>query len=169
MFIFYAPGLLLNQFDLNIYINGVVNAASQLCGIPIQGFLLRYPRKFNSYLLFGCSAVFAVAMYLSQELSNHSQAGQVIQSIFLFFYRISCTIASFIVVVMLNETYPAQIRNLAIFVNISFGRASTLFVPFVVSFCSVTHIPFLLLMAICSLAGAGITCFAKESFGTPPP
>ena len=169
MFIFYAPGLLLSQFDLNIYINGVVNAASQLCGIPIQGFLLRYPRKFTIYLLFGMSAMFAVGMYLSQVLSNHSQAGQVIQSVLLFFYRISCTIASFIVVVMLNETYRAQVRNLAIFVNISFGRASTLFVPFVVSFCSVTHIPFLLLLAICSLSGSGMACFANETFGTPPP
>lgn len=169
MFIFYAPGLLLNQFDMNIYVNGVINAASQLCGIPIQGFLLLYPRKFNNYLLFGLSAVFAVGMYLAQEISNHSQTGKVIQSVVLFFYRISCTIASFIVVVMLNETYPAQIRNLAIFVNISFGRASTLFVPFVVSFCSVTHTPFLLLLAICSLSGAGITCFTNETFGIPPP
>jgi hypothetical protein len=98
-------------------------------------------------------------MYLTEEITHHSPTGNLIQSILLFFYRISCTIASFIVVVMLNETYPAQVRNLAIFFNISMGRSSTLLVPFVVSFCNATHIPFLILLALCSLIGAGATCF----------
>jgi predicted membrane channel-forming protein YqfA (hemolysin III family) len=89
--------------------------------------------------------------------------------VLLFFYRISCTIASFIVVVMLNETYPAQVRNLAIFVNISFGRSSTLLVPFVPAFCAATHIPFLLMLAGVSMLGAGVTCFATETHGIPPP
>jgi hypothetical protein len=36
MFIYYAPGLLLNQFAMSIYANGVVNAVSQIVGIPLQ-------------------------------------------------------------------------------------------------------------------------------------
>lgn len=79
------------------------------------------------------------------------------------------TVASFIVVVILNETYPAQVRNLAIFVNISFGRSSTLLVPFVPAFCATTHIPFLLLLACVSMIGTGTTCFANETFDIPPP
>lgn len=42
MFIYYAPGLLLNEFDMNIYVNGLVNAASQVIGIPVQYFLIRF-------------------------------------------------------------------------------------------------------------------------------
>jgi hypothetical protein len=64
MFIYYAPGLLLDQFDMNIYINGLVNALSQLCGVPIQELLLRTSRKFSNYLLFILSAVFAVGMWV---------------------------------------------------------------------------------------------------------
>jgi hypothetical protein len=157
MFIYYAPGLLLNQFDMSIYVNGVVNGFAQICGIPVQHFLLKFQRKFSSYLLFTSSAVFAVGMWVAQELGEDH--GSPVQSVLLFFYRICCTIVSFIVVVMLNETYPAQVRNLAIFVNISFARSATLLVPFVVSFCKVTHIPFLLLLSGSSLIGTFATCF----------
>lgn len=169
MFIYYAPGLLLNQFNLDIYVNGLVNALSQLAGIPIQQLLLQYERKMSSYLLFTCSAVFAVGMWLVKDLAEGEGASTAASVVLLFLYRICCTIVSFIVVVMLNETYPAQVRNLAIFVNISFGRSATLLVPFVVSFCETTRIPFLLLLAAVSLLGTATTCATTETQGVPPP
>ena len=42
MFIYYTPGLLLGQFAMSIYLNGIVNGISQICGIPLQEILLRY-------------------------------------------------------------------------------------------------------------------------------
>ena len=66
MFIFYAPGILLGQFAMNMYVNGFVNGLSQLSGIPLQLWLLQYPRKYVTYLLFAWSAVFAVAMFISK-------------------------------------------------------------------------------------------------------
>jgi hypothetical protein len=42
MFIYYTPGLLLDQFAMSIYLNGIVNGISQICGIPLQEILLRY-------------------------------------------------------------------------------------------------------------------------------
>jgi hypothetical protein len=68
MFIYYAPGLLLDQFNVDIYFNGLVNALSQLCGIPVQYFMLRFKRKLNNYVLFLSSAAFAIGMYAAQEL-----------------------------------------------------------------------------------------------------
>jgi hypothetical protein len=66
MFIFYAPGILLDQFAMNIYVNGFVNGLSQLAGIPLQLWLLQFPRKYVTYILFATSAVFAVAMFISK-------------------------------------------------------------------------------------------------------
>jgi hypothetical protein len=90
-------------------------------------------------------------------------------NVMLLIYRMSCTIVTFIVAVMINETYPAQVRNLTIFVNNLFGRCSILLVPFVASFCQTTHIPFLLLLAGSSLIGSFTTCFTNETLGIPPP
>ncbi len=104
MFIYYAPGLLLDQFAMNIYVNGFVNALSQLCGIPFQIWLLKFPRKKVTYLLFVSSAIFAVAMFISAELCSDCAPGQTTfaEGLFLFLYRICCTVVSFVVVVMLN-------------------------------------------------------------------
>ena len=121
----------------------------------------------SNYLLFSASAAFSFGMWIAKEMGGSS--GTAVESVLLFLYRISCTIVSFIVVVMLNETYPAQVRNLAIFFNISFGRAATLLVPFVNSFCEATHIPFLILLSIASLLGTFTTCFTVETLGIPPP
>jgi hypothetical protein len=167
MFIYYAPGLLLNQFSMSIYTNGFVNALAQLCGIPIQQLLLKYERKMSGYLLCSSAAVFALAMWVVQEFEGGE--GSLADTVLLFLYRICCTIATFIVVVMLNETYPSQVRNLAIFVNISFGRSSTLLVPFVPAFCEATHIPFLLLLAGSSLLGMAAIGCTSETQGIPPP
>jgi hypothetical protein len=76
MFIFYTPGILLSQFAMNIYINGFVNGLSQLCGIPMQLWLLKYPRKDVTYLLFASSAVFAVSMFISKELCTSCIDGE---------------------------------------------------------------------------------------------
>lgn len=71
MFIYYAPGLLLDQFSLTIYINGLVNAASQLVAIPFQFIAIsRFPRKTSLYFIFLLSSAFAVGMYLVDRYSN---------------------------------------------------------------------------------------------------
>lgn len=75
MFIYYAPGLLLDQFAMNIYVNGFVNALSQLCGIPFQLWLLKFPRKRVTYILFVASAVFSVGMFVSSELCSDCAPG----------------------------------------------------------------------------------------------
>ncbi len=67
MFIYYAPGLLLDQFTASIYINGYVNAGSQFMSIPMQYIAIaKYSRKKATYFFFLGSAVFALGMYFSQ-------------------------------------------------------------------------------------------------------
>jgi len=68
MFIYYAPGLLLDQFSMSIYINGLVNALSQLVAIPFQYIAIsQFNRKNANYLFFFSSALVVLIMYFVKD------------------------------------------------------------------------------------------------------
>lgn len=121
-----------------------------------------------NYLLFSITFIFAVGIYLSQALCNNCE-NNIVQSVFNFGYRITTSILSFMVILISNEFYPAQVRNLGTVTVTTIGRSSILLVPFVLAFCRVINISFFVLLAIVSILGMVVTYFMAETFGVPAP
>jgi hypothetical protein len=64
-FLYYVPALQLGQFDINIYINGLLSALTKLVVIPIQYYLLKMERKTMGYGLFILTSLLAIGIYFS--------------------------------------------------------------------------------------------------------
>lgn len=73
------------------------------------------------------------------------------------------------VILISNEFYPAQVRNLGTVTVTTIGRSSILLVPFVLAFCRTINISFFVLLAIFSALGMVVTYFMAETFGVPAP
>lgn len=63
--LFYAPGLMIDQFQLSIFINGLSVSASEFIAYPIAFLLItRMKRKIMAYICFTtcltCAVVLAV-------------------------------------------------------------------------------------------------------------
>lgn len=73
------------------------------------------------------------------------------------------------VILISNEFYPAQVRNLGTVTVTTIGRSSILLVPFVSQFCTMIHLNFFLLLSILAVLGMIVTYFMAETFGIPAP
>ncbi len=167
-FLFFGPALLLDKFQLNIYIDGLVIAFSKLWAMLAQYLLIKIPRRTANYILFTATLIFAIGLYLSQELC-HNCENNIVQTIFNFGYRVTTSVLSFMVILISNEFYPAQVRNLGTVTVTTIGRSSILLVPFIVNFCNLIHLDFFLLLCILAVLGMIVTYFMVETFGIPAP
>jgi hypothetical protein len=67
-FLYFAPALLLDQFQLNIYIDGLLIALSKAFAIFFQSFMLKMERRVVNFIIFAVTIFFTLGVYLSQEL-----------------------------------------------------------------------------------------------------
>ena len=167
-FLFFAPALLLNQFQLNIYIDGLIIAFSKLWALLVQYILIKTKRRTANYILFSATLFFAIGIYLSETLC-HNCENNIVQTIFNFGYRVTSSALSFMVILISNEFYPAQVRNLGAVTVTTIGRSSILLVPFVAQFCTMIHLNFFILLCILAILGMIVTYFMAETFGIPAP
>jgi hypothetical protein len=64
-FLYYVPALQLGEFDINIYLNGLLSALTKLAVVPIQYYLLQMERKTMGYAFFIIGAVLCLGIYFS--------------------------------------------------------------------------------------------------------
>jgi hypothetical protein len=152
MFTVYGPALLLDQFAIDIFLDGFLNGISQLINIPLLlAYTDIYPRRQGQIICMFVSGVFAVISYflLPESCVNCSQSVviwvQVVFFGFRFFIHLSC---SFFFATTINEIFPAQIRAVAVSCVIGSGRLGTLILPFLSKISADTHIPLMIMIAV---------------------
>lgn len=137
MFELYAPALLFGQLKMSIFVNGIINGVSQLSTIPLLlCIVMTLSRPKGQMMIFTGTFIFGLAIaILSPETCHNCMDGTIgiVINILFFGFRFFSNLASNFFATTMTETFPAQIRNIAVFFLVSVGRLSSLLVPVLIN------------------------------------
>jgi hypothetical protein len=111
---FYAPSLMLGEFEFNIYINGLAVGVSQITAYVGSYFLVgRSPRKLLGTICFAVTLACSLTLIFvwNQGSDEDTSTGeQVAILILIFLFELAISIEFAIVYVFQNELYATQAR-----------------------------------------------------------
>lgn len=99
IFEFYAPALMLDQFKLNIFINGLVVGVSEIISYPLCYYMItRIKRRFVAYGCFALTLACSVILIFvwKQGDKDDTDAGDIASNIFvlvlIFLFRFAISV-----------------------------------------------------------------------------
>jgi MFS family permease len=173
IFEFYAPALMLDAFQLNIFINGLVVGVSEIIAYPICFYLImRTRRQTVAYVCFAANFLCSVLLIFlwdqgSEQAPDIGSSIGVLLLIFVFRFAISVEYTFFYV--YFNELYPTQVRVLGTgLVSLSGGIMVTV-APELIDSCIQGGFPVMILFAVLSAASCFFSYKLPETFQKTPP
>lgn len=172
IFQFYAPALMLDQFKLNIFINGLVIGVSEIIAYPVCYFLIMKSRR--QYIAYACfAATFVCSVILTFIWNQGDQNPDVASSIgvlaLIFVFRFAISLEYTFFYVYFNECYPTQIRVIGTSLVSVMGGIVVTIAPEIIDACISGGFPIMILFAV--LSGLSALCSYKlpETFQKTPP
>ena len=172
MFLFFAPVLMIDKFQLNIYVNGAVNGISETLSYPMSYFLIpRVPSKTLSYATFALSAVCAIILIFIWD-QDSTEPLEISHSIFLlvliFFFRFAISIEFGCFMVFYNQMYPTQVRVLGTSLGAFVSGGLLTVIPQILDLCVQAGFKVMIMFTALSILGIVCTIPLDETFGKPP-
>jgi hypothetical protein len=169
---FYAPALMLDQFKLSLFVDGVVVGASEFVSYPLCYILISIcNRRTIAYGCFiatlFCSVLLLFLWSQGSESPKLSESIEVLVLIFVFRFAVSLEYTAFLVYI--NELYPTQIRVIGTNFIIMTGGLMIAVAPEFIDLCLDLHFPLMLVFASCSVLAIYATSRLPETFQLRPP
>ena len=164
---------MLEQFKLNIFINGLVIGLSEFAAYPVCYFMItKVTRKATSYGCFAISYVCSLILIFvwkqgSQEEIDIGNSIGILALIFVNRFAITCIYTIFYVQV--NELYPTQVRVLGGGLFAAVGGFAVAFIPEFIDLCVQYGVSIMALFAIMSGISGYSTKYLPETLNVPPP
>ena len=115
---YFTPTLMLAQFNLNIFINGLVIQSSQILASVASFFMIsRCPRKVVTYVVFTIILLISTLLIFIWDQDKNDTSDTLTDVIVLgcvFIIDFAITIEFNFFTIYFNELYPAQIRLVGI-------------------------------------------------------
>ena len=95
IFAFYAPALMLDKFNLSLYINGLVVGVSEIISYPVAYVMItRITRKKTAYGCFATTFICSVVLIFiwDQGNDNASIAGSIGVLVLIFVFRFAISL-----------------------------------------------------------------------------
>ena len=161
MFSLYAPALLISRLFQNIFLNGLINAASQFVTIPFLFYAnSSLSRRKGLTMMFLLTTLFSLFQFLINPkdcLDCITGFSFVLLLVFFFIARFSINLASNFFTNTLNETFAAQIRGICIFLIVGISRLATLTIPYLPKLKEATNLSLNLWFSFVGAAGVLIS------------
>lgn len=143
MFLIYGPILLLDQFQINLFLLALWSSIAQLLSlIPFNYLTAHYSRASSQMLLMVINTFFTyVCFFLARDDCFTCSSGPkfIIIIVSFFITRFASSLACSLCSVSLNETFPAQIRSIGIYSVVAIGRIVTILVPYLTTIKANLH------------------------------
>jgi hypothetical protein len=169
---FYAPSLMLNEFDLDIFINGLAVGISQLLAYMGTFFIVeRARRKLLANLCFGVTMACAVALIFVWDQGSEetpSTGEQVANLILIFLFQLAISVEFTVFYVYENEIYPTQARVIGTSVVSLVGEGVVIFAEPILDLCFEEGIPVMIIFAVLAAICIGINIQLPETFRKVP-
>lgn len=173
-FIFYAPQLMLSQFHLDIFLNGLVMGLSELIAYPLCYFLItRCRRTRAAYVCFTttlvCSSALVFLWHPKSDGVEVDLLANIVVLLLFFFIRLAISAEYTFFFVYFNELYPTQVRVIGTSLVTLMGGAMVTVSPFLIDACLRSQLPIMALFALMSFLSVLGSCQLPETYQTPPP
>jgi hypothetical protein len=170
---YYAPTLMLNQFNFNIFINGAAIESAQIFAGFLGYFTIyRVPRRTMACVSFAiimaCSTVL-IFIWDQDETEVTDIGSNMVTLIFLFFIELTVSNAFNFYSIYLNELFPTQVRIIGVGFIKTFGSLTVTFSGQLISACLNGGFKIMILFAILAGICGILSWMLPETFGKRPP
>lgn len=152
---FYAPSLMLSQFDFDFFINGLAIGISQLTAYIGTFFIVeRARRKLLANVCFGVTFACAFILFFVWDQGSDektSTAQQAIIMLLIFLFQLAISVEFTVFYVYENELYPTQARVIGTSIVSLIGEGVVIFAEAFLDLCFEYDIPVMIIFA--ALAG----------------
>jgi hypothetical protein len=169
---FYAPSLMLSEFDFDFFINGLAIGVSQLIAYVATFFIVeRARRRLLANICFGvalaCSGTLIFLWDQGGEKET-STAEQAIIIVLIFLFQLAVSIEFTVFYVYQNEMYPTQARLVGTSIVSLIGEGVITFIDAFLDFCFEYDIPIMVIFAALAVICIGINFQLPETFQKVP-
>lgn len=169
---FYAPSLMLSEFDFDFFINGLAIGVSQLIAYIGTFFIVeRARRKLLANICFGVTFICAFTLiFVWDQGSNEepSTAEQAITMILIFLFQLAISVEFTVFYVYENELYPTQARVIGTSIVSLIGEGVVIFAETFLDLCFEHDIPVMIIFAALAGLCIGINIQLPETFQKVP-
>lgn len=156
IFEFYAPALMMDNFKLSLFINGLVIGLSELIAYPIcYVLIMRSKRRHIAYGCFGITFVCSIILLFlwNQDDENPDIGSSIGVLIFIFIFRFAISVQYTFFYIYFNELYPTQIRVIGTSLVSVMGGIIVTLAPEIIDFFLQRSYPIMILFAVFSGLG----------------
>jgi len=164
---------MLDEFKLNIFINGLVIGVSEIIAYPICYYIImKTKRRIVAYACFITTFVcsFVLIFLWDQGSKTTPDIGSSIGVlIFIFIFRFAISVEYTFFYVYFNELYPTQVRVLGTGLVSLCGGIMVTVAPEIIDSCIEGGFPIMILFAVLSIFCVFFSYRLPETFQKTPP
>lgn len=169
---FYAPSLMLSEFDFDFFINGLAIGFSQLIAYVATYFIVeRARRRLLANICFGVALACSGALIFLWDQTGEKEsttAEQVIIIVLIFLFQLAISIEFTVFYVYQNELYPTQARLVGTSIVSLIGEGVITFIDAFLDLCFEHDIPIMVIFASLAVICIGINLQLPETFQKVP-
>ena len=169
LFNLIGPSLLLSSFHFSVYALALLNGASSLVCLPIIFATVdSQPRTRTMVIMFAATTLFAAILIFVTPKDNVPLTDNLAFLGVFFMFRFCANLKAKFFTCCWNESFPAQVRHIAIYGVAVIASLSRLPIPYLNDLKEALHIPFMLIFTVALVIGSILSFFIRETFGIPP-
>lgn len=127
---YYGPLMLMEKYNLNVFVSAIVLTMSDILVYPIVYFYVeRMRRKLMGKLLFAVAVVSAVGLFF--VTNRNDDFWKILQMVLIFVFRFAISFYFVIFAIYSTELFPAQIKGVAIGFASALGTVASTLSPII--------------------------------------
>ena len=170
---YYTPTLMLNQFNLGIYLSGAsIESAQVFAGILGYLIISKVKRRKEGMISFSIIAICSLTLIFiwDQNQTDVTDIGSnLIVLFFVFFIELTVSNAFNIYAIYLNELFPTQVRIIGVGFVKTFGTIVLLFSSQIINACLNSGFKIMILFTALAVLSAYLSFVLPETHGMRPP
>lgn len=169
---FYAPSLMLGEFEFDLFINGLAVGLSQLVAYMGTFFIVeRAKRKLLANVCFGVTLACAVALLFVWDQGSDEETStgrQIAILLLIFLFQLAISVEFTVFYVYENELYPTQARVIGTSIVSLVGEGVVIFAEPILDLCFEEGVPVMIIFAVLAALCIGINFQLPETFRKVP-